>query len=162
MRRWSLVLALVLSVPFVACKKGGGEPAGSGGGGGAAMADLALGDLGLTISAPAGASARKIAGTMMVRASTFVVNVKKAGASFPATAEAAKAEAGSTYSAQNVGSAALDDGWAIWFTNSGGAGTNYWVQVRRTIGGAAYSCETTVSAESQQKAALAACKSLRQ
>ena len=64
------------------------------------------------------------------------------------------------YSPKNPKDEKLADGWAYTFENTGGMGTNYFVNVRRDIGGKSYWCETTASTPEQQTAALDFCKSL--
>ena len=54
----------------------------------------------------------------------------------------------------------LADGWAYTFENKGDMGANYFVNVRRDIGGKPIWCETTASQPEQQTAALDFCKSL--
>lgn len=78
----------------------------------------------------------------------------------PQTLDEAKSDA-DMYSPQDLKTETLADGWAMTFTNKGGAGTNYWVAVRREIGGKSISCTTTGSEAGQAAAVLAACKSLR-
>ena len=78
----------------------------------------------------------------------------------PQTVDEAKSDA-SMYSPKNLKTEVLPDGWVLTFENKGGMGTNYWVQVRRDIGGKTYNCSTTGSDADQAKAVVAACKSLR-
>jgi hypothetical protein len=78
----------------------------------------------------------------------------------PQTLDEAKSDA-DMYSPKNLKEEKLADGWALTFENKGGAGTNYWVTVRRDIGGKTYNCTTTGSEAGQAAAVLAACKSLR-
>ena len=56
----------------------------------------------------------------------------------------------------------LPDGWTVTFENQGGAGTNYWMHGRRTIGGKDYYCGYTGISDDQRTKATAACKSLKQ
>ena len=65
------------------------------------------------------------------------------------------------YSPKNLKTEALPDGWTLTFENKGGMGTNYWVDVRRTIDGKNFKCGTTGGDASQATAVLAACKTLR-
>jgi hypothetical protein len=78
----------------------------------------------------------------------------------PQTLDEAKSDA-DMYSPKNLKAEPLADGWALTFENKGGAGTNYWVTVRRDIGGKTYNCTTTGGESGQAAAVLAACKSLR-
>src|SRR4051812_41087197 len=73
----------------------------------------------------------------------------------PQTVDEAKADV-SMYSPKNLKTEALPDGWVLTFENKGGMGTNYWVQVRRDIGGKTYNCSTTGSDADQAKAVVAA------
>lgn len=76
------------------------------------------------------------------------------------TLDEAKSDA-DMYSPKNLKAETLSDGWALTFENTGGAGANYFVDVRRTIDGKNYKCSTTGSQPGQAAAVLAACKSLR-
>jgi hypothetical protein len=78
----------------------------------------------------------------------------------PQTLDDAKSDA-DMYSPKNLKTETLTDGWALTFENTGSAGTNYWVDVRRTIDGKSVKCTTTGSDAGQAAAVLAACKSLR-
>jgi hypothetical protein len=78
----------------------------------------------------------------------------------PQTLDEAKSDA-DLYSPKNLKDETLADGWALTFENKGGAGTNYWVSVRRDIGGKTYNCTTTGVDPGQAAAVLAACKTLR-
>jgi hypothetical protein len=78
----------------------------------------------------------------------------------PKTLDEEKADA-KDYSPKNVKADTLPDGWALSFENTGSMGTNYWVTVRRDIGGKSYKCWTTGSKAEQAQAVLAACKTLR-
>lgn len=122
---------------------------------------LDLAKLGLKMDAPAGAEVSDgIGGGVMVQGPGLVVNVDAASDSRPKTIDDAKKEV-EMYNPKNIKTETLGDGWALTFENEGGAGANYWVNVRRDIGGKAYWCETTASQPEQQTNALAACKSLK-
>ena len=75
------------------------------------------------------------------------------------TVAEAKEEA-DMFSPKNFKSEELADGWVVTYENEGGMGTNYFLKVRRDIGGAAYTCDTTASKAGQRDRALAICKSL--
>jgi len=79
----------------------------------------------------------------------------------PQTVEEAKSDA-ELYTPKNLKKEKLADGWALTFENTGSMGKNYFVQVRRDIGGKPYSCSTTGSNAEQAAAVLAACKTLKQ
>lgn len=78
----------------------------------------------------------------------------------PQTLDEAKSDA-DMYSPKNLKADKLADGWTLTFDNSGSMGANYFVTVRRDIGGKTYTCSTTAPKEEQAKAVLAACKSLK-
>jgi hypothetical protein len=126
--------------------------------------DLALPAVGgLMVAAPAGSSVRDaiVGEGNMVQGPGLVMTVKPAGDSDPADLEAAKEEA-DMYSPENIEEETLDDGWILTFTNTGGAGTNYWVMGRREVGDQTLICETTAAQEAQQAAAVTACKSIHE
>lgn len=76
------------------------------------------------------------------------------------TLDEAKSDA-DMYSPKNLKAETLPDGWTLTFDNTGSMGKNFFVEVRRDIGGKTYSCSTTGSDEKQAQAVLAACKTLR-
>lgn len=133
-------------------------------GGGASDAKpttLELTKLGLKMDAPAGSTVGDgIMGGVMVQGPNLVVTVDEANDSRPKTGEDAAKEA-DMYNPQEPKTEKLADGFAFTFVNTGDLGKNYWVHVRREIGGKAYWCETTSSSPEQQTNALAACKSLK-
>ena len=100
-------------------------------------------------------------GGVMVTGPNLVVTVDEATDARPKVAEDAAKEA-DMYNPAEGKTEKLADGSAYTFVNTGGAGKNYWVQVRRELGGKSYWCETTGSSLEQQTAALAACKILMQ
>jgi hypothetical protein len=65
------------------------------------------------------------------------------------------------YSPKNVKSETLADGWTLTYENTGSMGKNYFVEVRRDLGGKTYMCSTTGGDAKQAAAVLAACKTLR-
>lgn len=127
----------------------------------AAASKLELGKLPLTADAPAGTNVSDgIGGAgVMVMGENLVVNVDVANDMSPKTLEDAKKEA-EMYTPKNIKEEKLADGYAMTFENEGGMGTNYHVNVRREIGGKAWSCTTMQSNGEQQATALAFCKSL--
>jgi hypothetical protein len=78
----------------------------------------------------------------------------------PQTLEEAKSDA-ELYSPKNQKEEKLADGWVLTFENTGSMGKNYFVQVRRDIGGKTYSCSTTGGDAKQAENVVAACKTLR-
>lgn len=116
----------------------------------------------LKADAPAGAKVGDaiVGEGHMIQGPGIVVGVQIANDMHPKTVEKAKEDA-DMYSPLNLKTEKLADGWAMTFENKGGMGTNYWVQVRREIGGKSYWCDTTAAQPAQQANALATCKSLR-
>jgi hypothetical protein len=78
----------------------------------------------------------------------------------PQTLEEAKSDA-ELYSPKNTKEEKLADGWVLTFENTGSMGKNFFVQVRRDIGGKTYNCSTTGGDANQAAAVLTACKTLR-
>ena len=115
--------------------------------------------VGLKGDAPAGTNVSDMMGSDMVQGPGLVATVEK-GEGKPATPEAAQEDA-EMYGPKDPKIEKLDDGFVLTFTNEGSAGTNYWVNVRREIDGAAYWCSTTGSSQADSDAAVAFCKSLR-
>lgn len=101
-----------------------------------------------------------IGGGVMIMAPDLVVTIARAGASTPKTIAEAKTQV-QMFKPQKLHAEALKDGYALTFENKGGLGRNYFVRVRRVIGGKAYTCTTTASRPAQQVNALKVCKSLR-
>ena len=150
-----LLLILALGVSgALACKKSGG---GSGG-----NAPLAIPGLGVTAQAPEGSTVDKaiIGDGMTITGPDLRATVSAAGKDNPKTLAEAK-DKNSLYSPTNWTEETLPDGWAVTFQNHGAMGTNYWVQVRRTIGAKAIWCEANVNDDASAAAGLAACKSLK-
>lgn len=129
----------------------------------AAPAKLELPKLGLKADAPAGTTVSDGIGGegAMVMGDNLVLNVDPAKDSTPKTIEDAKKEA-EMFTPKNIEEEKLADGWVLTFENEGGMGKNYHVQVRREIGGKAWSCTTMQSTPEQQANAVAFCKSLSQ
>lgn len=136
-----------------------------GGGGRSGGADgpepLVLAKLGLKIDAPAGSTASDgVVGGVLVELPDVHVTVDEVTPARPVAAEDAAREA-DMFNPANARTERLADGFAFMFENSGDLGKNYWVQVRREIGGTSYWCESTARSPELQATALAACKSLR-
>jgi hypothetical protein len=119
--------------------------------------------LNLQVDLPAGSAVSDaiVGEGHMVMSLTGPFNVTLAGDSKPKTLDAAKKDI-EMFNPKNIKTETLPDGWVLTFENTGSAGTNYWLTVRREIGGKAYICDTSVADEAKRTAALAACKSLRQ
>ena len=129
----------------------------------AAAGPVDLTKLGLKADAPGGTSiGDAIVGEgVMAQGPNLMATVEIASDSRPKTEEDAKKEA-EMYTPKNFKSEKLADGFAVTFDNEGDLGANFFVNVRRDIGGKTYWCETTASSAEQQAAALAFCKSLKQ
>jgi hypothetical protein len=147
-------LALVTIVSAAACGKDSS--------GGGATEAVTLDKLGLQADLPKGATVGDgiLGDGVLIQGADLVVSVEEASNTRPATVEAAKEEA-DMYSPKSLETESLADGWALTFENTGSMGTNYFVQVRRDIGGKTYWCDTTASRPAQKTNALAVCKSLR-
>ena len=143
--------------------EGSAKPAGEGKAAAGGATSLTLDKLGgLKVDVPAGSKAGDaiVGEGVMIQGPDLVVTIETASETRPKTADDAKKEA-DMYSPKNVKAETLPDGWALTYDNEGGMGKNYFVQVRRELGGKAYWCETTASTTKQQENALAACKSLK-
>jgi len=137
-------------------KKADDAPAADGGG---AAGEVTLPKVGLKGDAPAGTNVTDMMGDDMVQGPNLVVTVGK-GDDKPKTGDEATADA-DMYTPKDPKVETLPDGYVLTFTNEGGAGTNYWVNARREIDGAAYWCSTTATTQEQSDNAVAFCKSLR-
>ncbi|MBW1809631.1 MAG: hypothetical protein JRJ87_15660 [Deltaproteobacteria bacterium] len=157
---WKVSVIFIAALSLVACSKSG--DAGGGGGGGAAKSLTLAKFNNLKVDAPEGSKAgdAPIGKGVMIRGPNLVVTIEEASDTRPKDLKAAKEDA-DMYSPKNMKEEKLADGWAMTFENKGGMGTNYFVQVRREIGGKSYWCETTCSKPEQMANALAACKSLK-
>jgi len=167
-----LVYVAVLAMSVMACNseaKKEGAPAGGDKAASGAKADskgewTKLPKVGLQVELPTGSTVSDAIGGgdgHMVMSLTGPFNVSVAAPDKPKTADEAKKEA-EMFNPTNWKSEKLADGWYVTWENTGSAGTNYWLTVRREIGGKAYICDTSVMNASQRDAALAACKSLKQ
>jgi hypothetical protein len=117
--------------------------------------------LGLSIDAPGKVEVGDAImgeGHMLMGAGVGAMTVEIA--SKPQTLEEAKSDA-ELYSPKNQKEEKLADGWLLTFENTGSMGKNYFVQMRRDIGGKTYSCSTTGGDAQQAAAVVAACKTLR-
>jgi hypothetical protein len=147
---------------FAGCKKkeDGGSAAGK-----ATEAKSAgptkLPKLGLSIDAPGTVEVSDAImgeGNMLMGAGVGAMTIEIAAK--PQTLDEAKSDA-ELYSPKNQKEEKLADGWVLTFENTGSMGKNYFVQVRREIGGKAYSCSTTGGDAKQAAAVVTACKTLR-
>lgn len=94
----------------------------------------------------------------MISTGAATLTVSLAKPTDPKTSADGKAGALAT---ENLKIEKLADGWIVTSENTGSAGRNYWLTMRREIGGKGYLCETMQSNEDQVKAAIAICKGLR-
>jgi hypothetical protein len=138
---------------------GGGAAADGGGAAAGGTAELALPLIGLKADAPAGTTVMDMGGSDMVQGPNLVATVEK-GDDKPKTGDDAIKDA-DMYTPKDPKVETLADGYALTFINVGEFGTNYFVNVRREIEGAAYWCTTTASSQEQSDNAVAFCKSLR-
>lgn len=159
MIRASLLLIALTFAVGPACK---GKEGGSGSSKTAeSKGPTKLPKLGLVIDAPGGpevGDAIMGEGHMLTGEGVGAMTIEVAEK--PQTLEEAKSDA-DMYSPKNLKEEKLADGWAISFENTGGMGKNYFVEVRREIGGKAYKCSTTQGEGDRAAAVLAACKTLR-
>jgi hypothetical protein len=89
-------------------------------------------------------------------ATTLTVSVAKD--TDPKTSDDAK---GAALATENMKIEKLSDGWLVTSENTGSAGRNYWLTMRREVAGKGYLCETMQSNDAQVKAAIAICKGLK-
>jgi hypothetical protein len=162
MSRISITLAATLALGALVSGCGSkkeGEKA-SGGGGGAPAA-VKLPKLGFVIDAPGEVTVGDAImgeGHMLQGEAIGAMSVEVAKA--PQTVDEAKEDA-KMYTPKNLKADTLPDGFALTFENKGAAGSNFWVDVRRTVDGKVIKCSTTSSDGGQAAAVLTACKSLR-
>ncbi len=168
----ALVLGALALLPLAACSKSSADTSKSEGKSAEAPAQkkaeaksegkvITLKKLGIKGLAP-GETEDPIIGDgdpIMVMAAFFTVTVGEAKATDPKKLKDGT-EAAQLFNPKELKSEDLSDGWALTYKNTGSAGDNYFVNVRREIGGKAYHCDTMQSTPEQQKLALAFCKSL--
>lgn len=169
MRALALTLVLASSFALAACSSSSAAPDGSGSGKGAPGAAPAGGAKVITIAklglkgTAAGETEEPMMGSgdpIMIMASTFTLTLSEAKTTDPKTIKNAQ-DIAAGFNATNIQTETLPDGWAVTYQNKGGdLGPNFFVSVRREIGGKGYLCETMQNNTDQQKAALAFCKSL--
>jgi len=156
-------ILFIAAALFTGCKKkdeGGASPSGK-----AAEAKAGptkLPKLGLSIDVPGKVEVGDAImgeGHMLQGAGVGALTVEVA--TKPQTIEEAKSDA-DMYSPKNLKDEKLADGWTLTFDNTGSMGKNFFVEVRRDIGGKTYKCSTTTGDAKQAAGALAACKTLRQ
>lgn len=127
---------------------------------GPAVPSVELVRLGLRMDAPVDSVVSEaVGGGATVEGPGLVVTVARAG-EHPKTAEEAARDV-EMFNVEAANAEALVDGFAYTFVTAGDVGRSYSVHVRRDIRGEAFWCESAGASEELQKAALAACKSLR-
>ena len=156
MMRSMKFLVLSSALVFAACSKKE-EGAGGGGGGGGAPKAQKLPKYGLVIDVPGEVMVNDnvVGEGHMINGSTVGAMAIEEKQEAPAL-DAAKSDA-DMYSPKNLNAETLPDGYALTFENKGGMGTNYWVDVTRTIDGKHYKCWSTGADKSQAANVLAAC-----
>lgn len=168
----ALVLVALSSLALAACSSSSASTSGSAAesGKGAPGADSPAKSAAKVINLPAlglkgtaaGETEEPIIGSgdpILIAAAQFTVNVSAAKPTDPKTAKDAL-EVAKGFNGTDVKSETLPDGWIVTFKNTGSLGDNYWVSIRREIGGKGYMCETTQTTPAQQKASIDFCKSL--
>src|SRR6187549_1933980 len=154
-----LVIALASLVTTTACSKK--DSGGSAGKTSESAGPTKLPKLGLTVDVPGEATVGDGVlgdGQSVTGEDIGMMNIEVA--TKPQTLDEAKSDA-DMYTPKNLKADKLADGWALSFENSGGAGANYFVDVRREIGGKTYKCSTTQGDKDRAAAVLAACKTLK-
>ncbi len=155
---------VLLAAALFSCSKkedgAGGAPASGGGGDKPAATKLAK--LGLTIDVPGEVVVADGMSENTVMLTGSGIGAMQVGlAKTPQSANEATADA-KMYTPTNMSTEIIPPGgWLMTFENKGAAGTNYWVDSRRDLGGKSYKCGTTGSDPAQAKAVAFACKSLR-
>lgn len=162
MIRASLLFIALATLTTTACKKKEeGAGGASGGGDTAKAAAVKLPKVGLQADVPGEVTVEKQIGgdgDMLTGSGIGAMTVEVAKT--PQSLDEAKSDA-SMYSPKNLKEEKLADGYVLTFDNTGSMGANYFVDVRRDIGGKTYHCSTTGSEPGQAAAVVAACKSLR-
>lgn len=162
----ALSLCLYLPVSLAACSKSEEGKSASGGKGVASSKGAkatALGTLGIKADLPGGTRVGKgiMGDGVLIQGDNLVVGVELANDAHAATLAAAK-DSADMYSPKNVKSEKLADGFVFTFENKGSMGKNYFVHVRRKLGGKDYWCSTTATRPAQATNAVKVCKSLKQ
>ena len=161
--RLSLVLGLAAALATTACKKKADGAAGGGDNGGTAAIKIPQLKLQVDTTSDSTVSDMSMGGapSYMVRGSETLFTVGEVDDSAPKTldeaVEAAKIYDGVQVTKQDK----TADGWNLQFHNKGSMGDNYFVDIRRQVGGRAVTCTTTASTPEQAAKAAAACMTVR-
>jgi len=158
MKTFSFLFIITFATLGTACK--GKKDEAAGGGGAAAKSEEApkksgptkLDKLGLQLDVPG-----EVTVGAGIGGDGAMLQASSVGAM---SLDQAKSDAG-MYTPKNLKAETLPDGWTLTYDNTGSAGANYFVQVRRDIGGKSYLCQTTTDTAERAQTVLAACKSLR-
>lgn len=100
-------------------------------------------------------------GSAMISTDATTMNVSLAKDTDPKTMEQGKSGAMLGDKGRGLTATAIPDGWIVTWENTGSMGDNFWLSMRREIGGKGYMCDTMQSNEAQRKAAIEICKSLK-
>lgn len=119
--------------------------------------------VGLTAELPEGATVMKgmSDGSAMISTDATTFNVSVAKDTDPKTLEQGKSGALLGDKGRGLTGEAIADGWVVTWENTGSMGDNYWLSMRREIGGKGYMCDTMQSNDAQRKAAIEICKGLK-
>ncbi|MFI5297536.1 MAG: hypothetical protein ACHREM_05505 [Polyangiales bacterium] len=96
--------------------------------------------------------------SVMISTGAATLTVSVAKDTDPKTSEDAK---GAALATENMKIEKLSDGWIVTSENTGSAGRNFWLTMRREVAGKGYLCESMQSNDAQVKAAIAICKGLK-
>jgi hypothetical protein len=119
--------------------------------------------VGLTAELPEGATVMKgmSDNSAMISTDAATLNVSLAKDTDPKTVDEGKSGAMLGDKGRGLTGEKIADGWIVTWENTGSMGDNYWLNMRREIGGKGYMCDTMQSNEAQRKAAIEICKSLK-
>lgn len=162
----AVAVALVSSCSKKEDKSGGAAASGGGGATAAATGDKAaevkLPKLGLKLDIRGEVTVADGIGDNAVMITGPGIGAMQVSLMKEPVAAAVAGEDAKMYSPKNASTEIIPPAdWLMTFENAGGAGTNYWVDSQRTIGGKPYKCGTTGSDPAQAKEVKFACKSLR-
>jgi len=169
-------LAIVIAIVGAGCKDkdarkedtppaAGGSPAAAAAAAAPAAGSKTIEALKLAFDGPADAQLNDMSmgGTksVLINAPGLVFSVSEVGAAEPATFEEALESTKMYDGTQVTKQEKTADGWHLEFRNKGSLGDNFFVDIRRVLGGRPITCRTTVSLAEQAAAAVKACQSLR-
>jgi hypothetical protein len=165
----TLLSSLLSSIPFVLLVAAGGCSTGANAKPGEKAAEVKaapaaaqvvkIEKLGLRFDGPGDCSVSEMLGSQMVQCPNMVLMVGPPEADEKTLADAkdaAKNYEGSTFTKEEK----TADGWNLQFHNKGSIGDNYFVRIRRSVGGKTYDCTTTAQNAEQAAAVEKACLNL--